>query len=203
MLSTAREIINLWVARMVMLGIEFCGEIPFTDVVIHSVIQAADGRRMSKSLGTGVNPLDLVERYGADGTRYGLLKMSSTQDVRFAEGMIEEGSKLANKLWNASRFALLQADDGRRRRRRRRRDRRRPLDPVAAGRGASADVLRLIDAYDFAARSRSCTRSSGTTSATGTWRRSSCASPRTGRAGGRVGQPAVGAGADRWRWRTR
>ena len=79
-------------------------------MVIHSVIQAADGRRMSKSLGTGVNPLDLVDRYGADGTRYGLLKMSSTQDVRFAEGMIEEGSKLANKLWNASRFALLQAD---------------------------------------------------------------------------------------------
>ena len=147
--STAREIINLWVARMLMLGIEFMGDVPFTDVVIHSVIQAADGRRMSKSLGTGVNPLDLVDRHGADGTRYGLLKMSSTQDVRFAEGMIEEGSKLANKLWNASRFALLQADTS--------------VDPApvaqtAADRwilsrlaAAQADVLRLIDGYDFAA----------------------------------------------------
>jgi valyl-tRNA synthetase len=147
--STAREIINLWVARMLMLGIEFMGDVPFTDVVIHSVIQAADGRRMSKSLGTGVNPLDLVDRYGADGTRYGLLKMSSTQDVRFAEGMIEEGSKLANKLWNASRFALLQADTS---------VEPGPLAETAADRwilsrlaGAQAEVLRLIDAYDFAA----------------------------------------------------
>jgi valyl-tRNA synthetase len=147
--STAREIINLWVARMLMLGIEFQGDVPFTDVVIHSVIQAADGRRMSKSLGTGVNPLDLVERHGADGTRYGLLKMSSTQDVRFAEGMIEEGSKLANKLWNASRFVLLQADTS---------VEPRPAGETAADRwilsrlaGAQADVLRLIDAYDFAA----------------------------------------------------
>src|SRR4051795_6151354 len=73
--STAREIINLWVARMLMLGIEFMGDVPFTDVVIHSVIQAADGRRMSKSLGTGVNPLDLVDRYGADATRYGIIQM--------------------------------------------------------------------------------------------------------------------------------
>jgi valyl-tRNA synthetase len=147
--STAREIINLWVARMLMLGIEFRGEVPFTDVVIHSVIQAADGRRMSKSLGTGVNPLDLVERHGADGTRYGLLKMSSTQDVRFAEGMIEEGSKLANKLWNASRFALLQADTS---------VEPAPAAETAADRwilsrlaGAQTEVLRLIDAYDFAA----------------------------------------------------
>ena len=111
-LSTARDIINLWVARMMMMGIEFMGEIPFTDVLIHSTIQAADGRRMSKSLGTGIDPLELVDEFGADATRYGLLKMSSTQDVRFDRGAIEEGAKLANKLWNAVRFALGQAEPG-------------------------------------------------------------------------------------------
>ena len=109
-LSTARDIINLWVARMIFTGIEFAGDIPFTDVYIHSTIQAADGRRMSKSLGTGIDPLDLIDRYGADATRYGLLKMCSTQDVRFAEGMIDEGRGFANKLWNASRLVLLGAD---------------------------------------------------------------------------------------------
>ena len=109
-LSTARDIINLWVARMIFTGMEFAGDIPFTDVYIHSTIQAPDGRRMSKSLGTGIDPLDLVDRYGADATRYGLLKMSSTQDVRFAEGMLDEGRAFTNKLWNASRLVLLGAD---------------------------------------------------------------------------------------------
>jgi valyl-tRNA synthetase len=75
-------------------------------VIIHSTILASDGRRMSKSLGTGVDPLDLIAKHGADATRYGLLKMSSTQDVRFTEGPIEEGRKLANKLWNVSRLLL-------------------------------------------------------------------------------------------------
>jgi valyl-tRNA synthetase len=110
-LCTAREIINLWVARMMMMGMEFLGEQPFADVVIHSVVQAADGRRMSKSLGTGIDPLELIDRYGADAVRYGLLKMSSTQDVRFAEGMIDEGRGLTNKLWNAGRLILTSADD--------------------------------------------------------------------------------------------
>jgi len=105
--STAREIIFLWEARMIMAGLELIGDIPFSDVIIHSTILAPDGRRMSKSLGTGIDPLDLIERYGADATRYGLLKMSSTQDVRFSEGPIEEGRKLANKLWNASRLLML------------------------------------------------------------------------------------------------
>jgi valyl-tRNA synthetase len=105
--STAREIIFLWEARMVMAGLELMGEIPFEDVIIHSTILASDGRRMSKSLGTGVDPLDLIAEHGADATRYGLLKMSSTQDVRFASQQIEEGRKLANKLWNASRLLLM------------------------------------------------------------------------------------------------
>src|SRR3712207_1445888 len=93
---------------MIFMGLELLGEIPFTDVIIHSTVLAPDGRRMSKSLGTGIDPVDVIEQHGADATRYGLLKMSSTQDVRFSWGAIEEGRKLANKLWNASRL-LLQA----------------------------------------------------------------------------------------------
>ena len=104
--STAREIIRLWENRMIWTGLELLGEIPFTDVIIHSTILATDGRRMSKSLGTGIDPLDLIAKHGADATRYGLLKMSSTQDVRFTEGPLEEGRKLANKLWNVSRLLL-------------------------------------------------------------------------------------------------
>ena len=125
-LVTGRDIIFLWVARMVMMGIEFTGELPFTDVPINSIIQAPDGRRMSKSLGTGIDPLDIVsggERppvfdqggefpaYGADGLRFGLLAMSSSQDVRFNEERVKQGADLANKLWNASRLVLLRVED--------------------------------------------------------------------------------------------
>ena len=109
--STAREIIRLWENRMIWTGLELLGEIPFTDVIIHSTILAPDGRRMSKSLGTGIDPLEVIAEHGADATRYGLLKMSSTQDVRFNAGMIEEGRKLANKLWNVSRLILAGASD--------------------------------------------------------------------------------------------
>jgi valyl-tRNA synthetase len=109
--STAREIIFLWEARMIMAGLELLGDIPFSDVIIHSTILAPDGRRMSKSLGTGIDPLDLIAEHGADATRYGLLKMSSTQDVRFSTQPIEEGRRLANKLWNASRLLLMAGGD--------------------------------------------------------------------------------------------
>jgi len=112
-LSTAREIIFLWVARMVMMGLEFVDDIPFSDVYIHSVVQAPDGRRMSKSLGTGIDPLELIEQYGADATRFGLLLMSSIQDVRFSEEKIQMGRNFANKLWNASRLVLLAAQAAR------------------------------------------------------------------------------------------
>src|SRR4051794_27749962 len=126
-LSTARDILFLWVARMVMMGLRFAGDVPFTDVYVHSVIQAPDGRRMSKSLGTGIDPLDLIDggprppvfqqggtfpSYGADAVRFGLLAMSSTQDVRFSEEKIAQGLALANKLWNAARFVLLRLDEG-------------------------------------------------------------------------------------------
>jgi valyl-tRNA synthetase len=106
-LTTAREIIFLWVARMVMMGIEFAGDIPFRDVYVHPVIQAPDGRRMSKSLGTGIDPLDEIGVHGADALRFGLLAMSSTQDVRYSEDRIQQGRDLANKMWNASRLILL------------------------------------------------------------------------------------------------
>ena len=104
--TTAREIIRLWENRMIFSGLELIGEIPFSHVIIHTTVLAPDGRRMSKSLGTGLDPLELIDGHGADATRYGLLKMSSSQDVRFAIGAIEEGRKLANKLWNASRLVL-------------------------------------------------------------------------------------------------
>jgi valyl-tRNA synthetase len=109
--STARDIIFLWVARMVMFGLELTGEAPFEHVNIHSVIQAPDGRRMSKSLGTGIDPLDLIEEHGADALRFGLLAMSSAQDVRFNEERVKQGRDLANKLWNASRLILMRVSD--------------------------------------------------------------------------------------------
>jgi valyl-tRNA synthetase len=109
--TTARDIIRLWENRMIFSGLELMGDVPFSNVVIHSLVHAPTGGRMSKSLGTGMNPLALIERYGADATRYGLMKMASSQDVTFSEGAIEEGRKLAQKLWSASRLLLSAACD--------------------------------------------------------------------------------------------
>ncbi|MBK5230912.1 MAG: class I tRNA ligase family protein, partial [Thermoleophilia bacterium] len=145
-LSTARDIIFLWVARMIMMGLEFVGEVPFDDVYIHSVIQAPDGRRMSKSLGTGIDPLEQIDEYGADATRFGLLAMSSAQDVRYSVEKVKQGSDLANKLWNASRLILLKVADV-------------PAAPtpetpedrwiLSRLQGAIAETTERIDAYDF------------------------------------------------------
>jgi valyl-tRNA synthetase len=110
-LSTAREIIFLWVARMVMMGVEFTGEPPFADVAIHSVIQSPEGRRMSKSLGTGIDPLEEIDAHGADALRFGLLAMSSSQDVKYSDEKVRQGRDLANKLWNASRLILLRVGE--------------------------------------------------------------------------------------------
>jgi valyl-tRNA synthetase len=90
-----------------MMGIEFTDSVPFTDVPITSVIQAPDGRRMSKSLGTGIDPLDEIQKHGADAVRFGLLAMASTQDVRYSAQRVKQGEDLTNKLWNASRLVLL------------------------------------------------------------------------------------------------
>ncbi len=105
--STAREIINLWVSRMIMTGLEFMGEVPFADVAIHCQVQAADGRRMSKSLGTGVDPRDLIETYGTDAVRAWAASVAmSSQDVRFDESRVEGYRRFCNKLWNATRLVL-------------------------------------------------------------------------------------------------
>ena len=104
---TAREIINLWVSRMIMTGLEFMGDVPFSDVVIHCVVQAADGRRMSKSLGTGVDPRELLSKYGADALRAWATSVAmSSQDVRFDESRVEGYRRFCNKLWNATRLVL-------------------------------------------------------------------------------------------------
>jgi len=103
---TAREIIRLWENRMIFSGLELCEQVPFSEVIIHSTVLAPDGRRMSKSLGTGVDPLDVIAEYGTDATRYGLVKMSSQQDTRLSYAAMDEGRRLANKLWNVSRLVV-------------------------------------------------------------------------------------------------
>lgn len=112
-LSTARDIINLWVARMIFSGLEFTGQEPFRDVIIHATILTKEGKRMSKSLGTGIDPMDLIGRYGADATRFGLIwQAMGTQDIHWAEEHVVAGKKFANKIWNAARFVLLQTAGG-------------------------------------------------------------------------------------------
>ena len=112
-LSTAREIINLWVARMIFMSLRFLDTIPFKHVLIHPVIQTHDGKRMSKSKGNAVDPLDMIEKYGADANRFWFASMGvkGDQDVRFREEKLEEYKKFVNKLWNAGRFVLTQLGD--------------------------------------------------------------------------------------------
>ena len=106
-LSTARDIINIWVARMIFSGVELMSEKPFSNIIIHPTILAKDGRRMSKSLGTGIDPLVLIEKYGADATRFGLIyQMMGGQDIKFDESHLLAGKKFANKLWNIARFVF-------------------------------------------------------------------------------------------------
>jgi valyl-tRNA synthetase len=104
-LMNDRGIINLWDARMIYSGMEFMGEAPFKDLIIHATVLTKDGKRMSKSLGTGIDPMGLIEKYGADATRFGLVWMSlGGQDMKFGEEPMIAGKKFLNKLWNASRF---------------------------------------------------------------------------------------------------
>jgi valyl-tRNA synthetase len=124
LLCTAREIITLWVSRMVMFNLYFRGRLPFTDVFIHAMIQDGDGRKMSKSLGNGVDPLDIIHSHGADAMRYTLAAMTtSTQDVRLPVSVdpqtgrntsdkFDVGRNFANKLWNAVRFVLADRHEG-------------------------------------------------------------------------------------------
>ena len=157
-LTTAREILFLWVARMIMTGLEFAGDVPFRDVYVHSVIQARDGRRMSKSLGTGIDPLEEIDVHGADALRFGLLAMSSTQDVRYSDAKVQQGRDLANKLWNASRLILLNAEQiGPERRRAKSLRGRGDVTSAVEDRWilsrlerTIASVTAKLDAYDFA-----------------------------------------------------
>jgi valyl-tRNA synthetase len=110
-LVTARDIINLWVARMIFSGLEFQKKVPFTDVFINGTILTKDGKRMSKSLGTGIDPLGHIDRFGADATRFGIIWQASGQDIRWDEAAVIAGRKFANKIWNASRFVLTQIEN--------------------------------------------------------------------------------------------
>jgi len=107
-LATGWDIIYLWVARMIMAGLEFTKEAPFSDVVFHPMIRDEKGRKMSKSLGNSPEPMDLIEKYGTDALRFGLLLITPReQDVLFSEKSIDVGRKFCNKLWNASRLIWL------------------------------------------------------------------------------------------------
>jgi len=107
-LSTARDIINLWVARMIFCSLELTEKIPFRSVLIHPTVLTKRGQRMSKSLGTGIDPLELIEKYGADATRFGLVwQVKGGQDLKFDENFCQTGKKFCNKIWNASRFVLI------------------------------------------------------------------------------------------------
>ena len=125
-LCTAREIITLWVSRMVMMGQYCLGDIPFSEVFIHAMIQDGEGRKMSKSLGNGIDPLDIIDSHGADAMRFTLVSMTTqTQDVRMPVAELKTpdgrtvnsskkfdiGRNFCNKLWNASRFAMMNLAD--------------------------------------------------------------------------------------------
>lgn len=106
LLSTAREIIFFWVARMVMMGMKFMGGVPFGTVYIHGTVLDSFGRRMSKSLGNGIDPLDLIEQYGTDAVRFSLMILNTEgQDIKLSPERMEMGKHFANKIWNAVRFA--------------------------------------------------------------------------------------------------
>ena len=108
-LSTAQDILYLWVTRMVFSSLEFTGKIPFKNVYIHPTVLALSGKRMSKSLGTGIDPLELVEKYGADATRLGLIYQTNReqQSFRFDERAVLSSRNFVNKLWNISRFIFM------------------------------------------------------------------------------------------------
>ncbi|MBI4117325.1 MAG: valine--tRNA ligase [Parcubacteria group bacterium] len=113
-ITSGRDILHLWITRMVFSGIELTAKAPFKKVYIHPTVLTKDGQRMSKSLGTGIDPIGLIEKYGADALRFGLaFQTTGVQDMRFNEDVIDAGKKFANKIWNASRFVLMQLEPDR------------------------------------------------------------------------------------------
>ncbi|UTH13076.1 valine--tRNA ligase [Macrococcus equipercicus] len=111
-LVTGYDIIFFWVARMIFQGLEFTGRRPFDNVLIHGLVRAEDGRKMSKSLGNGVDPMDVIDKYGADALRYFLATGSTPgQDLRYSTEKVEAAWNFINKIWNASRFSLMNIGD--------------------------------------------------------------------------------------------
>ena len=107
-LTTAYEIIFFWVARMIMMGLEFMGEVPFSDIYIHGLVRDKQGRKMSKSLGNGVDPLEIIAEYGADALKFTMAFLAAQgQDVLFDKESVKLGSRFCNKIWNASRYLLM------------------------------------------------------------------------------------------------
>ena len=110
-LVTGADIIFFWVARMIMFGLYEMDEIPFKNVFFHGIVRDEIGRKMSKSLGNSPNPLDLIDKYGADAIRFAMMyNTSQGQDVHFSEKLIEMGRNFANKMWNGSRFVIMNLD---------------------------------------------------------------------------------------------
>lgn len=111
-LVTGRDIIFFWVARMIFAGLEFMKEVPFYDVMIHGLILDGQGRKMSKSLGNGIDPIEVIEQYGADTLRFSLITGTTPgNDVRFYMDKVENTRNFANKVWNASRFVIMNMED--------------------------------------------------------------------------------------------
>ena len=114
LMVTGYEILYLWVARMIFSGLYFMKDIPFQDVLIHGIVRDKAGKKMSKSLGNVVDPLDLIERFGADALRFSLASSATSgNDVNFSEDRIEGARNFANKLWNAARFTIISLGDER------------------------------------------------------------------------------------------
>ncbi|MDD4980604.1 MAG: valine--tRNA ligase [Candidatus Omnitrophica bacterium] len=112
-LVTAPEIIFFWVARMIMAGLEFMREMPFKDVYIHGTVRDIEGKKMSKSLGNIIDPLDIINEYGADALRFSLISITAEgQDIFLSQERFEQGRNFANKIWNASRFILMNLEQG-------------------------------------------------------------------------------------------
>ncbi len=112
-LVTAPEIIFFWVARMIMAGYEFMGDKPFSEVYIHGTVRDVEGRKMSKSLGNSIDPLEVIDRYGADALRFSLITIAASgSDIYLSKERFEQGRNFANKIWNASRFILMNLKEG-------------------------------------------------------------------------------------------
>ncbi|HEU5298983.1 MAG TPA: class I tRNA ligase family protein, partial [bacterium] len=158
-LVTANEILFLWVARMVMMGLHFLGDVPFTDVYVAPTVMTIEGRRMSKSLGTGIDPLEMADGrgYGADAIRFALVSRCSQaqQDLRFSEKMIADTRNFSTKIWNAARFVLMNLD-GFQPRRRPAADHLGPADRWIRSRYAQTvrTVTEHLEAFEFDKASR-------------------------------------------------